>query len=96
MQASFGRADVIRKALVAVLGAERAEDVFVTTPGDFEGFKDGDSMGRKNAQLQRVCAMCVHFVWSFLLLCGFHRWTLRCQHVLLDFSVFLSLRCLLV
>ena len=35
--ASFGRRDVIHKALVSAVGAELADHFYITTPGDFEG-----------------------------------------------------------
>ena len=37
--ASFGRHDVIKKAIRCALPEELATQVFVTTPGDFEGFQ---------------------------------------------------------
>jgi hypothetical protein len=36
--ASFGRHDVIHKAIVSAVGAELADQVYITTPGDFEGY----------------------------------------------------------
>jgi len=52
--ASFGRGDVIRKAIDSVLRPELSERVFITTPGDYPPFVDGQSMGNKNTQLQEI------------------------------------------
>jgi len=54
--ASFGRHDVIKKAITSAIGAEKAEGVFVTTPGDFPGYVDGCSMGAqyKNTELTLI------------------------------------------
>ena len=43
--ASFGRRDVIYKAIASAVGEARADTVYITTPGDFEGYRDGFSMG---------------------------------------------------
>lgn len=52
--ASFGRKDVIAKAIASVLPPELAARVFITTPGDFDKYSDGNHMGSKNRQLERV------------------------------------------
>lgn len=52
--ASFGRGDVIRKAIDSVLRPELSARVFITTPGDYPPFVDGQSMGNKNKQLQQI------------------------------------------
>jgi hypothetical protein len=39
--ASFGRQDVIYKAISSVVGDEQADEVYITTPGDFDGYRDG-------------------------------------------------------
>jgi hypothetical protein len=55
-QASFGRHDVIRKAIRSAVGEELADRVYITTPGDFEGYRDGWAMkGYKNPQLEKIC-----------------------------------------
>ena len=53
--ASFGRKDVIKKALKSIL-KKRANEVFVTTPSDFSdfGYKDGSNIGNKNLQLRYI------------------------------------------
>lgn len=52
--ASFGRGDVIRKAIDSVLEPELSQRVFITTPSDYPPYTDGQSMGNKNQQLQRI------------------------------------------
>lgn len=55
--ASFGRRDVIYKAIASAVGEARADTVYITTPGDFEGYRDGFSMGDqyKCAELEKLC-----------------------------------------
>ena len=55
--ASFGRHDVIKKAIRATVPENLAARIFVTTPRDFEGFRDGGSMGAhfKNSELGLIC-----------------------------------------
>jgi len=55
--ASFGRRDVIYKAIASAVGTELADTVYITTPGDFDGYRDGFSMGEsyKNAELEKLC-----------------------------------------
>ena len=55
--ASFGRHDVIKKAINSVLPTGLTGQVFVTTPRDFAGFEDGWAMGDeyKNMQLRLIC-----------------------------------------
>jgi hypothetical protein len=54
--ASFGRRDVIRKACAAVIGKAAANTIFITTPGDFDGYQDGYEMeGCKNPELLKIC-----------------------------------------
>lgn len=36
--ASFGRRDVIYKAIASAVGTELADTVYITTPGDFDGY----------------------------------------------------------
>lgn len=50
--ASFGRKDVIEKAIESVLGSNHG--VYITTPRDYAGYKDGQSMGDKNTQLKNI------------------------------------------
>eukprot|EP00036_Acanthoecidae_sp_10tr_P006551 CAMPEP_0182941544 /NCGR_PEP_ID=MMETSP0105_2-20130417/49122_1 /TAXON_ID=81532 ORGANISM="Acanthoeca-like sp., Strain 10tr" /NCGR_SAMPLE_ID=MMETSP0105_2 /ASSEMBLY_ACC=CAM_ASM_000205 /LENGTH=256 /DNA_ID=CAMNT_0025081177 /DNA_START=70 /DNA_END=840 /DNA_ORIENTATION=+ len=52
--ASFGRKDVITKAIQSILPSELANKVFITTPGDFPPAQDGNSIGDKNKQLDMV------------------------------------------
>jgi len=52
--ASFGRKDIIAKAIQSVLEPEYAQRVFITTPGDYEMYKDGFTMGTKNTQLRAI------------------------------------------
>lgn len=52
--ASFGRGDVIRKAIDSVLEPQLSQKVFITTPGDYPPYSDGTTMGNKNVQLQAV------------------------------------------
>lgn len=52
--ASFGRGDVIKKAIESVLDAELADRIFITTPSDYPPYTDGQSMGNKNTQLQQI------------------------------------------
>jgi hypothetical protein len=52
--ASFGRKDVISKALHSILPANLAAEVYITTPGDFEGVRDGTGLRDKNRQLALV------------------------------------------
>lgn len=49
--ASFGRNDVITKAIASVLPPRLASRVIVCTPADVEGGKDGYSLPSKNPQL---------------------------------------------
>lgn len=51
--ASFGRADVIRKALSGVVEQHRLRDIYVTTPKDF-GLSEGTSMGTKDQMLTDI------------------------------------------
>ena len=51
--ASFGRKDVIKKALLNLLG-NKSEKIYVTTPSDYDGNQDGRSMGSKNIQLENI------------------------------------------
>jgi len=55
--ASFGRHDVIAKAIRSSVSQTLADRVFITTPGDFEGYTDGCSMGTsyKNRELNLIC-----------------------------------------
>lgn len=53
--ASFGRHDVINKAIVSVVGEDLAKKVYITTPRDFDGYKDGFPVkGFKNPQLKKI------------------------------------------
>eukprot|EP00035_Acanthoeca_spectabilis_P011679 m.205915 g.205915 ORF g.205915 m.205915 type:complete len:238 (+) comp15420_c0_seq1:76-789(+) len=52
--ASFGRKDVITKAIYSMLPPDLAEQVYVTTPGDFPGTRDGTGLRDKNRQLGLV------------------------------------------
>lgn len=52
--ASFGRKDVITKAINSVLPPHLAAKVYITTPGDFPHTRDGTGLPDKNRQLERV------------------------------------------
>ncbi len=52
--ASFGRKDVILKALKYLYGENVVGNIFIVNPGTFDDFSDGQDMGTKNKHLELI------------------------------------------